>query len=169
LIGLALAFIAPTVWAQTLQQDHDWCYSPTATDDQTIAGCTAMIQSGGGTPADQADYHDARAFGYIGKGLYDEAIADETRAIALNPSSATAYNNRCVAFDDKRLYDQAIADCSEAIALKPGFADAYNDRGNVYKDKGLKDQAIADYRAALRFDPNVRHARDSLTSLGATP
>jgi tetratricopeptide (TPR) repeat protein len=169
LTGLALALIAPAAWAQTLQQDHDWCYSPTASDDQTIEGCTAMIQSGQGTSANQADYYDARAFGYVGKGLYDQAIADETQAIALNPDSATAHNTRGSAYDDKGLYDQAIADYSAAIALKPGYAHAYSNRGAAYDSKGLNDRAIADYRAALAIDPGIQQARDGLKKLGATP
>jgi tetratricopeptide (TPR) repeat protein len=161
-IGLALALVAAPAWAQT-QQQHDWCYSPTATDDQTIDGCTALIGSGRQTTVGQAAAYDARAYAYLNKGLYDQVIADETQSLALNPNSANTYNNRGRAYDDKGLYDQAIADYTHSIALKPDTAGAYNNNGNAfaysnrgdaYRHRGLYDQAIADYSQsiALRAD-----------------
>jgi len=167
--GLAGALAATTVSAQTLQQDYDWCYSPTATDAQTISGCTAMIESGQGTAAKQADYHDARAYGYNSQGLYDLAIADESRAIALEPDDANAYNTRCLAYANEKRYDQAISDCTEALTLKPGFALAYEGRGNAWRAKGDVAQAIADYRAAARLDPSRHQPLDALRELGAAP
>jgi tetratricopeptide (TPR) repeat protein len=175
LIGLALALVAPAALAQT-QQQRDWCFSPTATDDQTIEGCTALVQSPQQSPTVKAAAYDARGFAYINKGLYDRAIADETDALALNPNSSSAYNNRGIAYDNKGLYDQAIADDTRAIALKSDAASAYNgnadsyiNRGIAYERRGLRDQAIADYRAALKINPNLQKAKDGLTRLGVAP
>ena len=116
LIGLALALVAPAALAQTPQQ-RDWCYGPTATDDQTIDGCTAVIQSGRETSANQALAYDDRGFAYENKGLNDQAIADENQSLVLNPNSANAYNNRGIAYDNKGLYDLAIADYNRSLAL----------------------------------------------------
>ena len=90
-IGLALALVSAPASAQTPQQ-RDWCFSGTASDDQTIDGCTAVIQSSRETSANQALAYDDRGFAYENKGLNDQAIADETQALALNPNSASAYN-----------------------------------------------------------------------------
>jgi tetratricopeptide (TPR) repeat protein len=172
LIGLALALISGPAWAQTPQQ-RDWCFSPTATDDQTIDGCTALVQTGRAT--NQAAALDNRAYAYTNKGLYDQAIADYTRSIALKPDDAGAYGNRGAAYyfkggndrDEKGLYDQAIADYTQAIAdetraiaLKPNALDgeivpfAYHNRGVSYRHKGLYDQAIADFTRAIALKPN---------------
>jgi len=103
LIGLALALVAPAASAQT--QHHDWCYSGTATDDQTIDGCSALIlwcfapgltntndQAIEGctareTSATQAAtyYNRGHAYEKMG-GLRDEAIADYRAALKINPN-----------------------------------------------------------------------------------
>jgi tetratricopeptide (TPR) repeat protein len=167
-IGLALALASGAASAQTPQQ-RDWCFSPTATDDQWIEGCTAVIQSGRETTVNQAAAYDNRGSAYDNKGLYDQAIADGTQSLGLNPNSANAYNLRGYSYDDKGLYDQAIADYTRAIALKPDRADATLMRGLAYEKKGLRDPAIADYRAALKIKPSLQAARIALTRLGATP
>ena len=157
-IGLALALASGSAWAQTPQQ-RDWCYSPTATDDQTVDGCTALIQSGRETTAGQAAAYDNRSTAYTNKGLYDQAIADETQALALNPNDpANANYNRGLAYEHKGLYDQAIADATRAIAFKPDYAAAYDARAYAYLNKGLYDQAIADETQSLASNPNSANA-----------
>ena len=168
LIGLVLALVAPAAWAQTPQQ-RDWCYSATASDDQTVDGCTALIQTGRETPANMADIYYNRAYAYDNKALYDQALADYNQAIALKPDFTFAYHNRGVSYRHKGLYDLAIADFTRAIALKPDYALAYKNRGLANENKGFHDPAVADFRAALKLDPNMQSAQDGLTRLGATP
>ena len=43
-------------------------------------------------------------------GRYQEAIADYTTAIKINPDDADAYVNRGAAYDDLGRYQEAIAD-----------------------------------------------------------
>ena len=177
LIGLALALVAPAALAQTPQQ-RDWCYGPTATDDQTIDGCTAVIQSGRETSANQALAYDDRGFAYENKGLNDQAIADENQSLALDPANANGYMNRGNAFLAKGNFDAAIADYTRSVALKPNTQSAYNnsggalayaDRAIAYEREGLRDKAIADFRTALSLDPNSPKAKAGLTRLGAAP
>jgi tetratricopeptide (TPR) repeat protein len=170
-IALTLALIALPAWAQT---QTDWCASPTATDDQTIEGCTALIQSGREPPASLSVDYDDRGFAEVNKGLNDQAIADETQSLALNPASANAYINRGDAYDHKGLYDLAIADFTQAMGLKPntaaaysnpGNAFAYNDRGLAYAHKGLYDRAFADYAQAIAISPRFAAAYDNRAAL----
>ena len=82
------------------------------------------------------------------------AIADNTKAIELNPNYAKAYYNRGASKNDLKDYYGAIADYDKAIELNPNNAKAYNNRGGA---KGyLKDNygAIADYTKAIELDPN---------------
>jgi tetratricopeptide (TPR) repeat protein len=182
-IGLALALVAPPASAQgqrraplaasaasaPTQQERDGCYSPTATDDQRIDGCTALIQSAQATPTTKAGAYTNRGSAYKNKGLLDQAIADETQSLALNPNEPATYNTRGIAYYGKGLLDQAIADYTQAIALKADFAMAYENRGVAYERKGSRELAIADYRASLRLDPSRKLAPDGLKRLGATP
>lgn len=166
LIALTLALVAPPALAQT-QQQRDWCFGVTATDDQTLEGCNALIQSAQQPTPVKAAAYDARAFALNNKGLYDQAITDENESIALEPVSATAFNTRGSAYHHKGLYAKAVADYSRSIAIKPGYAHAYYNRALAYEKLGNRAQAAADYRAALKFDPAMTDAQDALNALGA--
>ena len=50
---------------------------------------------------------------------YDQAIADFTKAIRLDPRFVVAFTNRGDAWKAKKNYDKAIADFNEAIRLDP--------------------------------------------------
>ncbi len=84
---------------------------------------------------------------------YQGAIADYSKAIAIDPQYAGAYNNRGNAKGDLKDYQGAIADYNKAIAINPQDADAYDNRGNTKGD--LKDYrgAIADYSKAIAINP----------------
>ena len=79
---------------------------------------------------------------------HDKAIEAYTRAIALNPNYANAYNNRGLAYGNKGQLDRAIEDYNKAIALYPNFADAYGNRGVAYYMKGNMGKAISDLQKA---------------------
>ena len=85
---------------------------------------------------------------------HDSAIEAYTKAIALDPNDALAYNNRGAAYANKGQYDRAIEDFNKAIALNPNLAQAYYNRGAAYADKGQYDRAIEDYNKAIALDPN---------------
>jgi tetratricopeptide (TPR) repeat protein len=87
------------------------------------------------------------------KGDYDQAIANYTRAIEINPNYAKAYFYRGLAYQDKGDYDRAIADYTKAIEINPKLDIAYNNRGLAYQDKGDYDRAIADYTKAIEINP----------------
>jgi len=104
-----------------------------------------------------AEAYSRRGIAYYYKEQYDEAIADYTQAIILNPQDEDTYCNRGTAYNDKKQYDQAIADYTQAIAINPQCDDAYYNRGIVYSNKEQNDQAIADYTKAITI--NQQHER----------
>lgn len=143
------------------------CDSPDATADQTIGGCGALIKSNLLKGSDLADAYNNRATGYLAKKSYDLAIADEDKAIPLDPANANALNNRCLAFMGKKQTDKAIADCSAAIKLNPGFAHYYRNRASAYLQKGKRTEALADLRIAIKYDPKDQIAMGMLMSFAA--
>ncbi len=119
LIGLGMACIALPAWAQT-QQQRDWCYGVAATADQTIAACTALIQTGKEPTASLAVEYLDRGIGYATNGHYDQAIADYTKAIAIKPDYVHAYSNRGFAYEKEGGHTaQAVADYRAALKLDP--------------------------------------------------
>jgi tetratricopeptide (TPR) repeat protein len=135
LIGLALALVAAPAWAQGQRraplvapaasaqtpQQGGWCSSFTATHDQKIEGCTALIQSGHETTMGLVIAYNMRGVAYAAKGQYDQAIADYTQVIALKPDYALYYMHRGLAYEGKGSRDQAIADFRAALKLDPNF------------------------------------------------
>jgi tetratricopeptide (TPR) repeat protein len=99
-----------------------------------------------------------RGIAYGELGLFDNAIADYSRAIAINPDFSDAYYNRAVAFSNLNQPDKAIADYSKAIEFEPNFAKAYYNRGNKYEYLKQWENAISDYTRALGIDPGIKAA-----------
>jgi tetratricopeptide (TPR) repeat protein len=96
------------------------------------------------------------------KGNVDQAIADYTRSIELNPQSAETYFNRGFVYHTKNNLDQAIADYTRAAELDPKYdlarfalAVGYANRGLSYAEKDDLDRAIADCDKAIEIDPKV--------------
>jgi tetratricopeptide (TPR) repeat protein len=67
----------------------------------------------------------------IDQSLKEEAIGVFTESIQLNPSNASAYLNRGMAYERINHMQQAIADYSKAIELAPDYAKAYYARGTL--------------------------------------
>ena len=112
------------------------------------------------------------------KGEFDEALADFTEAIRLDPKCALAYLYRGYFYNtlEKGEWDLALADFTEAIRLDPQMARgirlnlnpqmawAYANRGIERCLKNEFDEAIADCSKAIRLDPKCAFAY-SLRSL----
>ncbi len=91
-----------------------------ADPDRRIRGCTQVIERGKRESREDRSFaYTNRGNAYDDKGEVDRAIADYTKAIALNPKYALAYNNRGIAYDEKGDKEQAIADYRKALEINP--------------------------------------------------
>lgn len=93
------------------------------------------------------------AYSYLER--YDDAIADYSRALRLDPKFVRAYRNRGSAFFHQGKLAEAVADSSKAIELDPDYASAYQVRAKAYQKLGQTadaqaDQAKADQLLAAR-------------------
>jgi tetratricopeptide (TPR) repeat protein len=129
--------------------------------DEAIALFTKAIESGELSRDDLKGAYYYRGRAWYGKGDLDKAIADFTKAIAINPEDFNAYYNRGLALANKGAFDKAIADFTKAIKINPNFAYTYGHRGKVWYDKKDYDKAIADYTKAIKLDPNDFDAYDN--------
>ena len=77
--------------------------------------------------------HNDRGVALTTEGGYDEAIAEFSKAIELEPEYVVAYSNRGYAYGLKGEWDIAIADFDKAIELAPDYVLAYNNRGYAYE------------------------------------
>jgi tetratricopeptide (TPR) repeat protein len=100
-----------------------------------------------------ADAYSLRAEANDDRGLYDQAIADYSRAILMDPLRASPFFQRGAVYYEKHDYKNAIADLSSAIKAQPDNAVAYVRRGIAHARMGDYDAAISDYDRASKLDP----------------
>jgi tetratricopeptide (TPR) repeat protein len=75
---------------------------------------------------------------------YDLAIADYGRAILIDKTYATAYNNRGNVLMALRRYSEAMSSFDEAIRLNPEYGAAYGNRAILHRLLGQQDQESQD-------------------------
>jgi tetratricopeptide (TPR) repeat protein len=93
-----------------------------------------------------------------GKGEYDKAIVQYTRAIAVEPGLVEAWHNRGNCWLEKENCDKAIADYTKVIELNPNISLTYFNRGFSWEIKQDYDRAIADFTRAVQLEPNYAEA-----------
>jgi TolB-like protein/DNA-binding SARP family transcriptional activator len=95
---------------------------------------------------------------------WDWASADRelAQAISLDPSYATAYLYRGIAFLHQRRFDDAITQLVEARLLDPLSAPVHMQLGRAYAYDGRSSEAVASLRAALELNPDFAPAYQQL-------
>ena len=80
----------------------------------------------------------------------DESLADNDKAVSLEPDNASLYLNRGTVYEKRRDYKLAIKDYTQALTLsKPGEpyqVMAYFNRARTYTKSDSYDLALADIR-----------------------
>ena len=137
--------------------DKDICNSRAA-DDQAIAACNRLIDSGRYQGRDLVTAYLNRGAKWSMKGDHDRAIADYDEMIRLDPKISQAYNNRGISWRAKGNLDRATADFSQAIGLDPTLPQAYQNRATVWRAIGDHDRAIGDLDRAIALGPDNAEA-----------
>jgi tetratricopeptide (TPR) repeat protein len=88
-------------------------------------------------------------------GQRDQAIADCTKAIQLDPKLALPYYNRGAIHSGSGQLAEAIPDYTQAIQLNPQFAEAYFNRGVAEARLKQNEQSIRDLRRAVELNTSL--------------
>ncbi len=97
-------------------------------------------------------FHRSRGNDTLSRAAYEDAIAELTHAIELDPDLAQAHNARGVIYwRELNDYPRAIRDFSRALELNPRIANAYLNRGlsRVFGHIGTAEESIADFERFL--------------------
>lgn len=142
--GLALLFGATSAFADA-SEDCDKKSGVIA-----IQGCSELIRL---NPANASGYLK-RGKAYYENGNYDQAIADYTKAIEINPNDADYYKIRGDAYGGKKEdLGRALSDYTKAIELAPQRSGLFVRRGVVYAAKKDYGRAIADFTKGIELEP----------------
>ena len=85
-----------------------------------------------------------RGTAFLKSGRIDQAIADLTAALGINPASIRAIFNRAVARRKLGDLSGSLADYDRVIQMAPRDADAFRNRGIVKQQLGSISGACAD-------------------------
>jgi tetratricopeptide (TPR) repeat protein len=175
-IGLALALVALPAAAQTPDEVWNGCFPSAGVSvpaEAKVGYCTRLIESGRLSAKNLVAAYNNRGDAYEKMGLFDQEIADDTKAIQIDPKYAIAYNNRAWAHHLKGQDAEGLPDVQMAVALDPTHASSLETRAEIYEKLGRRDEAIADYRAALKLDPGgfggAMGSMEGLKRLGVAP
>jgi len=109
--------------------------------------------------AESAKFYLDRGNSYFKKGQLDQAIADYTKALEINPRLAIAYAQRGNIYNEKGQLDRVLADYNKALEINQKIPYIWGGRGSVYLHKGQYNRAIADSSKALEIHPAYAQSR----------
>jgi len=118
-------------------------YSPTQKD------LAALPQQ---TPTSVNDYLD-RGNLFLDGAKYDEAIADFTKAIEVDPKNVFALADRALGYIYKNRLEAADKDLIAAAEIQPNNAVVLRARGLFFERKGEWKAAISSYEESLQAEP----------------
>ncbi len=87
-------------------------------------------------------------------GDLEQAIADFTEALAIDPQDVGAHLSRAGVYHDRGEFREALADLNEALRRQPDSAVVLARRGDVQGRLGALDEALADYTRSLELKPD---------------
>ncbi|MBI36125.1 MAG: hypothetical protein CL568_00900 [Alphaproteobacteria bacterium] len=99
---------------------------------------------------------------FIQKGMKDEALSANQRAVHLAPQDAEAHNNLGNTFNEMGRLSEAEASLRQALALKSDFPEAYSNLGNTFQALGRLSEAEASLGQAIALKSDYAEAHNNL-------
>jgi len=87
-------------------------------------------------------------------GRHEEAYAQISRAVELDPLSLVMNRNLGQHFQFSRRYDAAITQLKKTIDLDPNFSSAYFQLGTAYSESGRHEEALAAVQKGVALQSN---------------
>ena len=150
------AVIESSTKALELDQDNNYAYWARASGyadkweyKRALADWTSCLQL---LPERDRDYVGAlsnRGTVHRHLGDYEKALADQNRALEIDPSRGCAYGNRARTYYDMGDYERARADADTALEKCGSCPGGYVVRGLLHAKEQDYEQAIAEYEKAL--------------------
>lgn len=117
-----------------------------------------------------AEAYNQRGIAHYDIKQFDQAIADYSEAIRLEPQNAEALNNRAWTKYISGRVSEALNDADAALNVTRDKAYVWDTRGHINEALGQLNAAISDYRKAIELDPELKSSLEGLNRLGvATP
>jgi tetratricopeptide (TPR) repeat protein len=108
------------------------------------------------TPADvqQATLHELRGDTFFARKLFDDAIIEYRKAIALDRYNASVVNRLGLAYHQTQKVKEAEQQYRQALRLNPFYLEALNNLGSIEYVLGRFNRAMDQYQKALKIRPD---------------
>ena len=90
---------------------------------------------------------------YYEFGEYDNALADFSKVILIDPNNLFSTLGRAATYNKLGNYYDAISDYNKVLKINPEYFDAYYLRAGVHVSIGKYENAIEDYTIAIKSNP----------------
>ena len=110
----------------------------------------------------EAAIYEYKGMDYMERNMFDEAIVEMKKAIAIAPDSSAAYTDIGNCYMAKGMIKEAIEVLKKAVEFGPQFPVQRFLLGICYQQEGLAEQSVIEIKKALVLDPDFIPARYAL-------
>lgn len=146
--------------ATTIDAHRNYAFARFKTGDYegAVASYTDALALAAGDAKTLTQLYADRGACHRWLGANDNALADYTRVIELDPQLTAAYVGRGNALSAAGRHEPAMADFEHALRLEPDRLDALRGRADAARELHLWDRCLADNNRILELQPSNRDA-----------
>src|SRR5215471_5268399 len=101
----------------------------------------------------EAALHETRGDSLFARKMYEEAVAEYTKGIAIDRYNASTLNRLGLVFHQMQNFNEAERHYQEALKQNPYFVEVLNNIGTIEYGRKRYDRALAQYKKALNIHP----------------
>lgn len=117
----------------------------------------------GETDVDDIAYHVRLGADLYRRGMYDQAIEEFGKALAINANYADLRNHLAIAYNAKGMHDDAIRELNQALEINPHYVEARTNLGLTLRAAGHSAEADEQFKKVLEIDPDNLVAQGYIT------
>ena len=144
-------FLSHRIFIANSQEKVYFTYNGGPVFDLRNTAKPVSAESASGEVPEDAAALARRGVASTGRGDYDHALADLTRATELAPDNAEYVYQRGQVYASKKDYEKSIADYDHALQLKPEFVPALMSRAQLHIEMRQVPEARVDLEAVDRI------------------
>lgn len=113
-----------------------------------------LFEEIGETDVDDIAYHVRLGADLYRRGMYDQAIEEFGKALAINGNYADLRNHLAIAYNAKGMHEEAIRELNHALSINPRYVEARTNLGLTLRAAGREQDAADQFKKVLEIDPD---------------
>ncbi|MBS1859517.1 MAG: tetratricopeptide repeat protein [Acidobacteria bacterium] len=151
---------SPLTWAGLAEAE--W-FRYFITQDRTwLDRASEALRQAQNRDLDVGAVHRVAGLLWANAGFYEQAEAEYSRAIELEPSNSDAYRRLGAVYERNNRLGEALAAFRRAVEQDPTYFKVYQDLGSYYAHRGESREAIAQFEKCVQLAPDEPDAHYAL-------